>query len=380
MSAERKTFRSALRVVLALLSLIAHHSSFSASAAAAPPLAPAQGVQTTPEIVHLGKVLFFDRRLSSNGTIACADCHQPARGFSDPFPVALGLTLADRTRPAGTRRSPTIINVAYAPLLFRDGRTSGNVTLEGHRFPVGTSALANQALLPLENPLEMGQQTVGQVVARLRQIPGYRRLFSEAFGPGADNQSPIDRNRLGVAIAQFEMTVLSFGAPIDDRLAGNVKALSTKAEIGLALMQKARCFACHAEPHFTTFGFANNGMLFASHPGEGFGQLDQGRAGVSGREQDRRKFKIPTLREVARRAPYGVDGRLPNLSAVVRHYNRGGVRPDGSGPSAGTRDPRMSQLIQLQGWSAEQAECVEVCLREAFASPNYPLVEKPKLP
>ena len=356
----------------------------TADSAAAPPLPPAQGVPSTPERIELGRKLYFDRRLSVNGTIACADCHKPARGYSDEFPVALGLLIdGGRARPAGTRRSPTIINAAYSPLMFRDGRTAGNVRIGG-RLPAGTSALANQALLPLENPIEMGEQSVAQVVNRLRRIPGYVRLFEEAFGPGAGEgtarQSPIDRNRLGVAIAQFEMTVLSFGAPIDDYAAGNRQALSSQAEIGLGLMEKAHCFECHRPPQFTTFGFANNGMLYATHAGETLGALDRGRGVISGAADDNRKFKIPTLREVARRPPYGVDGRLPDLAAVVRHYNRGGARAGTNGSAAGTRDPRINPLIQPQGWSPEQEGFVVTCLTEAFASPRYPFTEEPKLP
>jgi cytochrome c peroxidase len=349
-----------------------------------PKLATPQGITPTPEIVHLGKVLFFDPRLSVNGTIACADCHHPDTGYADPFPVALGLVQNQNgqvVRPAGTVNSPSVLNAAYDVLQFRNGRTNG-------RFATGTSALANQCLLPLANPIEMGQQTVGEVMARLRRIPGYPPLFRQAFGPKRNGSgqliSPVDQDRYAVAVATFESTLVSdFDSPIDRRLAGQLATLDTpEDEIGFQLCIQANCFSCHETPLFGSSKFANNGMEFAAK----FRNQDQGRAAVPGVADVKgtiRAFKISKLRDLyytrpdgttGTSAPFGNSGAY-DLDRVVVHYSLGGLRSDGR------RDPVIDDRIVAQDWSDYQRSCVKAFLSGgALRSKIYPHVTRPSLP
>src|SRR5262249_49174448 len=162
------------------------------------------------EKVELGKLLFFDRRLSADGTISCADCHNPRFAFADGRPVAQGIR-----GQKGGRGAPTIINRAFSSVQFWDGRTS---------------SLEEQAIGPMVNPIEMGNRSHEEVVARLRRIPGYRILFLEAFGV---EDFTIDH--VAKAIATFERTALSGNSPFDRFQRGERAALSAAAERGFEL-------------------------------------------------------------------------------------------------------------------------------------------------
>jgi cytochrome c peroxidase len=189
------------------------------------------GIQPTAERIELGRKLFFDPRLSQDGTIACATCHDPNRGWSDGRTVAVGIR-----NQSGTRNSPTIINATYNDLVFWDGRTIGATT---------------QALLPLVNPIEMGVQTEQQILRRLQLIPGYVALFANAFPPSSYDRvtgSPITGANLGLAVSSFESTVVSFNAPIDRYLAGEENALSADALVGYRIFEAAQCSQCHLRP------------------------------------------------------------------------------------------------------------------------------------
>lgn len=330
------------------------------------------GIPVSPERVELGKKLVFDPRLSApvnvNGqllhTVSCATCHDPSKGWADHNPVAVGIL--GRT---GTRNSPSLINAAFHPLQFHDGRTNG---LDG----TGPGALASQCLLPIVNRLEMGDQTENQVLNRLRSVSGYNALFAQAYGPGQNGRSPIDRNRYGHAISSFISTLVSFNAPIDRRLAGDVSALSPAAEIGFGIFQKSNCMSCHAPPLFTDRQFHNNGMEFASK----LQPTDRGRAGILTNNRNtslERAFKTPGLREVARTFPYGHNGAFPSLEAVVRHYNLGGAQVKNG---VLTRDPRQDPLIRPLNLNSFQEACLVTFIREAFASSSYPFMYPPELP
>jgi len=305
-----------------------------------PPLAPPGGVPVTAERVELGRKLFFDPRLSADNSTSCATCHQPARGFSDGRPVAVGIG-----GRVGNRRTPTVLMAAYSPLQFWDGRV------------IGTEI---QSLQPLVNPLEMGNRSQQQVVNRVASIGGYRALFAAAYG-----QRPT-RENFAHAIASFETTLLSFDAPIDRRLAGYRYALSSEAEHGYQVALRSRCFECHTPPLFTDLRFHNTGAAVAT------GTLDAGRGGFLGGQAtaaDVRAFKTPTLREVARRPPYTHAGRVPNLASVVALYSAGWSRDP-------NRDPRTGPLNLSP---ADQAALVTF-LKEGMSSPSYPLVQAPALP
>ncbi len=315
------------------------------------------GITPTGERIELGRKLFFDPRLSQDGSVSCSTCHDPNRGWSDGQPVAIGIRGA-----SGTRNSPTIVNATYNDLVFWDGRTIGTTT---------------QALLPLVNPIEMGIQQEGDILRRLRLIPGYVALFAQAFPSSSYDRvtgSPITGANLGLAISSFESTVVSFNAPIDRYLAGDKQALSPDALVGYRIFLAAQCSQCHPAPLYTTRGFANNGMEFATR-----GRIvDRGRAVVTNRNADAGKFKVPSLREIRRTAPYGHNGAMGDLSRVVRHYNTGGFVRIGNGQLV--RDPQIDPRIHRHALSESQEAYLVAFLEEGFSSPEYPLIEAPQLP
>lgn len=346
------------------LSLIIANSALAqapvAPVPAVPPLPPPLGLKPTREMIECGRALFFDTRLSGNGTIACASCHNPATGWSDRNPLALGIVQRRTGRAGvGNRHSPTLINVAYSPFMFWDGRALGT---------------AQQSLLPLVNPVEMGNRSEADVLTRVRSIPGYVRMFEKAYGPPTSGQGVVDPLRLAHAIASFEQTIVSFDAPIDRRLAGELDALSPEAEAGFGVFLQQGCMSCHKPPQFTDFLFHNSGTEFAArNPGERF---DQGRAAVLPIQFRtpgmQRAFKTATLREVGRRGPFMHHGAFPDLARVVRHYGVGGQRFDGK------VDPQIDPRVAGMRFNEAAEKLLVIFLEEAFASEDYPMVTAPE--
>ncbi len=242
--------------------------------------------------VALGASLFSDRRLSGDGSLSCRDCHDPDRAFTDGRPTSVGI-LGRR----GPRNVPTLINRGYGRAQFWDGRSS---TLE------------DQVLGPITNPLELGA-TIDETVARLRADSAARLAFQAAFGRepnGAD---------LARALAAYVRTIVGGNSAVDRFLHGDRDALSTEARDGLLLFRgRGNCTACHLGPTFSDERFHNTGVAWRD------GWLDDGRFGVTRDARDRGAFKTPTLREVARTAPYMHDGSLASLEDVVEFYARGG--------------------------------------------------------
>jgi cytochrome c peroxidase len=312
------------------------------------PVADPLGQPATRARANLGWRLFFDPRLSADGTVSCATCHDPDRGYSDGLITAAGIG-----GQLGTLNSPTVLNSAYFPHQFWDGRTIGQPA---------------QALLPLVNPIEMGNVSQEQVVARLRGIPGYVAAFERAYGR-VGNQTAVTQARLAHALASFETRIVStLDTPLHRRLAGEVMALTAEQEMGLGLVERARCFECHVPPLFTDRLFHNNGFEFATTASP----ETIGRAQVDGTSF--RAFKTPSWLEANRTFPYGHNGRLINLERVVRHYGSGGDRGDGR------RDPAQDSRIRPQNWTLSQERAVVALLRYATASPKYPAVPRPQLP
>lgn len=328
-----------------------------------PKLAPPLGVPVTAERIALGQKLFFDPRLSSDFQTSCSTCHDPAHGFADSNRVAVG-----SFGRLGTRNSPTIINASFSTLQFHDGRTVDQAT---------------QALQPLANRQEMGDQTEGQVLRRLRSIPGYVALFAAAYGVDRRQGTPVTREAFGHAIASFESTVVSFDAPIDRYLAGDATALSPEAQMGVALMQRAKCFECHKPPLFTDLAFHNNGMEFAGkRQANDNGRFDvirnNRRLSDGQKSQAVRAFKTATLREIHRTAPYNHAGTFGDLRRVLAHYNAGGAKLDQFGQPV--RDAFLDPRIKPLGLTDRQLDYLETFLVEGFTSPSYPLIERPVLP
>lgn len=245
----------------------------------------------TPARELLGRTLFFDPRLSGSRWISCASCHNPGLSWGDGLPRAIGHGMQELDR-----RTPTLLNLAWAPALFWDGRAE---------------SLEEQALGPIQAEGEMNL-SLPDLEDRLRQIEGYRPLFESAY-PGAG----VTATTVALAIATFERGIVSGEAPFDRWLAGDGAAISVPAQRGFELFNnKARCSTCHAGWRFTDDSFHDIGVA-TSDPGRG-------------RLLPRMKtaqfaFKTPTLRNVAERAPYLHNGSAKTLIEVVELYDRGGL-------------------------------------------------------
>ena len=247
----------------------------------------------SPQRVALGRTLFFDPILSRDQRLACAGCHDPARAFTDGRARSVGVF-----GRVGTRSVPTLVNRAYGRSFFWDGRTS---------------SLEDQVLQPIQDPKEM-DMALSDVVVRLRRDRVYSARFQAQFG-----RIPTHVDLANV-LASYVRTILSGDAPIDRYMNGERDALSAQARDGLRIFRgRGNCTACHLGPTFTDERFHNTGVAWQD--GE---LLDQGRYMVTGKEEDRGAFKVPTLREVARTAPYMHDGSLATLEDVVAFYDRGG--------------------------------------------------------
>lgn len=243
--------------------------------------------------IKLGEMLFWDPRLSRKGSMSCASCHNPALGWSDGLPTAVGFDMQILGRA-----TPTIINTAFNTIQMWDGRKAN---------------LEEQALGPIAAGGEMNLP-LPEMVTRLQAIPGYKPEFDKAY-PGQG----ISETTVARAIASFERTVLSTESPFDRWRKGDEKAISANAKHGFELFTgKANCAICHQGYNFTDNGFHNIGV---KDPGE---TPDVGRFAQRKVKSMQGAFKTPTLRDVALTAPYMRNGAYRTLTEVVEHYNRGG--------------------------------------------------------
>ena len=249
----------------------------------------------------LGRLLYFDNRLSSDRSVSCASCHEPSKAFTDRAPVSTGIG-----KQAGGRSAPTVINRAYSTFQFWDGRAP---------------SLEEQAKGPLANPLEMTSHKDAAAAHKacvdcLRGIPGYVERFAKVFGT---RDFTIDH--VAKAIATFERTVLSGNSPFDRYQAGDQKAMTEDQVRGMnVFFNKAACDSCHLGFNFTDGSYENIGI------GMDKVSPDLGRYMVTRREDEKGAFKTPTLREVEHTGPYMHDGSLKTLEEVVEHYNKGGIK------------------------------------------------------
>jgi cytochrome c peroxidase len=256
----------------------------------------------TRETIALGRKLFYDPRLSKNNTLSCASCHNPYMAFSDGRSISLGFGGA-----LGIRNAPTILNAAYSPLQFWDGRAS---------------SLEAQSAFPLANPVEMDQPH-DVSVSKIRKDPAYQAEFAQAFGPGRITLDLIQKS-----LASFERTLLSGNSPFDQyQYGGNKQALSPAAVRGLEIFRdpkRGNCAVCHTiEDHYALF---TNGTFHNIGVGvNGEGQItDLGRFDQTKVKAEKGQFKTPSLRDVALTAPYMHDGSLKTLKDVVDFYAGGG--------------------------------------------------------
>lgn len=247
----------------------------------------------------LGRKLFFDTALSGPRTHSCGTCHQQSLAWADGRARARGVN--GQILPL---RAPTLIDIWSVPVLGWDGK-----------FP----DLESVAFAPILSPSNMGMPSPDEVVRRINENPGYRPLFAKAF-----DTSEVTQRKIELALATFERTITSREAPFDRWIKGDERAISRRAKRGFTLFNgKANCAACHSGPSFTDGSFHDIGTATGDDIGRG--RL------FPNSEKLRYAFKVPTLREVDRRAPYMHDGSVASLQDVIALYDRGGIdRPSRS--------------------------------------------------
>ena len=290
------------------------------------------GNPVTAAKVELGRKLFFDTRLSTDGKVSCASCHDPKRAFTDGKKVAEGVG-----GRLGTRNSPTLLNSMFSTGQFWDGRAE---TLE------------EQARMPLTNLDEMGNRSLDEALAKMAAVPEYVQGFQQVFG------GPVTIDGFAKAVAAFERTLVSGDSPLDRYLAGDLNALSESARNGMILFRsRARCGVCHvfnqsfaafsSFPFFTDGNYRNTGVAMnfsgfnalarqamaaaRDHSGAALANLSKheragelGRFVTTGNSLDIGAFRTPSLRNVELTAPYFHDGSAATLNDVVRFYLKGG--------------------------------------------------------
>ena len=325
---------------------------------------PADNPQT-PEKISLGQKLFFDRRLSVNGTVSCSTCHDPALAFTDRKPTSVGVE-----GRVGQRNAPTVLNALYNKTQFWDGRVN---TLE------------EQAALPIVNSVEMGHPNLDAAVAQIAAVEEYQQAFRVVFG------RPPNGADLVRAIASYERTQLSFDSPFDHFIAGDKNAIDDSAKRGWELFNnQARCNKCHALTDTTRDvtnlidnDFHNIGVLIVQHEVVPLARqaeeliktgdtpaIDQaaiqtdmsalGRFLVTKKEPDIASFKTPNIRNVLVTGPYFHDGSQETLWDVMDHYNKG----------AGLQDPYLDQDIQPLALTESDIDDL-VAFMASLTSPNY---------
>jgi cytochrome c peroxidase len=301
------------------------------------PLDPASN-PSTPEKIALGAKLFADKRLSKDGTVACATCHVAAKAFTDGRPRSIGIA----RRPID-RNAPTLLNAALERHFFWDGRAS---------------SLEEQARMPILNIEEMGFESAEEAAKAIADVPEYPPLFQAAFGDG-----PITLERIVRAISAYERTLIVGDAPFDKWWAGDKTAMDESAQRGYALfVDKAGCSQCHSLRQsyalFTDDDFHNTGA------GKGDGLKDEGRRRVTKNDADTGAFRTPSLRNVALTAPYMHDGSLATLEEVVAFYDKGGEP-----------NPHLSPLVRkLDLTDGEKADLV--AFLRALTSPVLPQLDE----
>ncbi|MBN1442815.1 MAG: c-type cytochrome [Planctomycetes bacterium] len=294
----------------------------------------------TAEKIELGKVLYFDTRLSKDGTVSCATCHDPEKAWAEDTPTSTGID-----SQIGPINSPTVINTAYLEKLFWDGRAA---------------SLEEQAVGPMANPIEMGH-TLEALVASLGEVAGYKPLFKAAFG-----DEKVTADRLAQAIASFERTVLSGDSPYDRYVVDKDEtALSEAQKRGMDLfMNKAGCNTCHTPPLFTNQTFINAGIGMDRDP------PDPGRKAVTGNDAHLGQYRVPPLRDVAKTAPYFHDGSVATLREAVDIMAAGGKE-----------NPNLHVMMKAVGQSnltdQDKADLVEFL--EALSG-TYPIIAAPPMP
>lgn len=287
----------------------------------------------TKEKADLGKVLFFDPRLSNSNQISCANCHDPEQNWGDARRVPYG-----EDRQLGIRNSPSLMNVAYSKVMFWDGRAN---TLE------------EQAEFPIRDKREMNHH-IDFATKKLAQIKGYKDLFKEAYG-----DSKVTNERIVKALATFQRTILSPKTRFDKFIAGDSKQLSDQEVLGLHLFRtKARCINCHNTALFSDSKFHNIGLTYYGREYEDLGFYNTTKLAKNVGE-----FKTPSLREVPQNAPYMHNGLFSTIRGVLNMYNAGMFHFQ---PNEKQKNdslfPKTSPLIQKLDLNNEEMDALEAFL------------------
>lgn len=286
-------------VTLAAVSLSAAAIEWQALPAKAPE--PANN-PTTPAKAELGKMLYHDVRLSSNGVLSCNSCHNVMSGGEDNRSGSIGVR-----NQVGGRSAPTVWNSAFSSVQFWDGRAP---------------SLEEQARGPVTNPGEMGMKSWDDVVARLKAMPEYNKAFAAAFG-GEDSVSADNAVK---AIAAYERTLITPNSAYDKYVKGDKTALTEQQVRGLNTFAEVGCVGCHSGPAFNGPQLPEGTGFYQKFPGQDNGALeaqfnfsqDLGRFEATKNEADKHFFKVPTLRNIALTAPYFHNGKVQNLEDAVR--------------------------------------------------------------
>lgn len=241
--------------------------------------------------IALGRKLFFDTRLSKDGTIACASCHDPKKAFCDNLTTSIGIN-GQHTE----RNSPSILNAAFLPTVM---------------FDAHLKTLELQVIVPIQEPTEMGHN-MKELIPILRQLPEYQKAAKEIYN------RDFDAYVLTRSISAFERSLLSLNSRYDQYIRGRKSALTKTEKRGMELfMNVLHCTTCHAPPNFTNYQAENNGLYME------YG-VDKGRFRIHLDSNDIGKFKVPSLRNITLTFPYMHDGSLKTLDDVIAHYTSGG--------------------------------------------------------
>ncbi len=292
----------------------------------------------------LGKKLFFDPKLSVSGQIACASCHEPQLGWGDGKRFSNG-----DVRKEGKRNAQTIMNIAYADKMFWDGRAAD---------------IEDQIHFPVEDPLEMNTP---QEVAmeRISKLPEYKEEFKKVFGT-----EEITFEKIALAIATFERTVISGRTKFDKFIEGNSKVYSDEEVLGLHIYRtKAQCMNCHNGPYFSDNDFHNIGLTYYGRKFE-----DLGRYNVTKETEDVGKFRTPSLREVTATGPWMHNGLFTNLDGIINLYNAGMPTPKRKAHQMNdTLFPKKSHLLKPLNLTKEERKALVAFLKtlESSMSKKY---------
>lgn len=317
------------------------------------------GQQIEDPKITLGRHLFHDKQVSSDATTACSTCHSADHFGSDGRKRAVGRigSVQSPSGIVGPRRTPTIVNAAIVEMLERPEQ------FLDHR----AKDPFDQAIQPMSNPDEMGNQSATDVANRLGSIRGYQRLTQQAFG---DPQ--LTPRRMRLAIVSYERTLKAIDTPLarylgSEKVVADKTALSESEARGAELIKQARCLECHKPPLFTTGRCANNGFSFLS-------DQDVGLQKTTGNPGHLRAIKIPGWVGAGLRPPYMHNGEFANLTMVVRHY-RAGANYGGRG-----RDPLCDARIRPQKWTDSDVSDIVNCLKYATIPYDIPNLNPPKEP